>query len=592
MQKTSVMKQFTSDEEEALRAFLFTNPYGRTSFVYPQSLIAGEELSPLMSAYSRTHLPFQTRVLQFLDREKENQTRAMLPMINPLMDIFREADGTLKVSRRTRDFNTEFVLLHGHASIKEETNLFGYAEDVSDIALKKISGHPLNRPQVKSTRYLSYGKVLELGLQDEDILSLPNAAEATAHIRFLNQRYLEMSAQLGEAVFYHPFTEKALAYLRQPTQIEKEIESWMRKSRRENPNFNPGDTDLEKKRADILAGLEPEQAQKDIGKFVLDVSRVYLPAVTRTSLGFSADARTLEEIIVDMLSSPRKEDQTRGYELWNEAKKIAPVLLGEQSHIKIDNWRVHNEQAFRHYVQEKFATVEPRNHGSPTVNLLTPRTIEMYTDRFNAALAVFPYVDLALQDIMLNITEADVKEILAKAHAARGDHDVLHPAISHGGLSVEMVMGYHGYRDLFRQRRGSRSTQLLTTRLGFEIPPMLTAFGFSDIYKHDMAHAAAIYEEARKTSPHTAEKLVPFGAHCRALHSWQQNQIGYVGKLRSDIATGNFSYVATTRELMRAFAQEMPETAKYMRWGQKEYPPILWKKGYGWFDATQRGEQQ
>ncbi len=590
MADQQAMKNFSAEEEATIRAFLFTNPNGRTSFVYPQPLVAGEELSPLMSAYSRTHLPFQTRVLQFLDAEKAEATRAMLPMMRPMMDILREPDGTLKVSRRTREFNTTYVLEHGHASIKEETGLFGYAENLSDITVKRISGHPLNKPQVKSTRYLSYGKVLELGLEDEDLLALPNADEAVAHIRFLNRRYLDMSGQLAEAVFHHGSTAEVLAYLRQSKQVEKEVDSWIRKAKRKNPEFSPSDSDFEKKRAEIVAGLEPEQARKDIGKFVLDASRVYLPAVTRTSLGFSTDARTLEEVIVDMISSPRKEDKTRGYELWTEAKKIGPVLLGEQSHIKIDMWRVHNEQAFRQYVQEKFANIEPRNHGKATVNLLTPRNIEMYTDRFNAALAAFQYTDLALQDIMESLTEADVKEVLAKAHEARGEHDVLHSGISHGGLSVEIVMGYHGYRDLFRQRRGSRSTQLLTTRLGFEVPPMFTTFGLNEAYEQDMAKAVALYEDVRKTSPHTAEKLVPFGANCRALHSWQPNQIGYVGKLRSDIEKGNFSYVATTRELMDAFTAEMPETARYLKWDKRAYPPHLWKKGYGWFDATQRGK--
>src|SRR3989338_2183408 len=138
-EKKQVMKNFSLEEEELLRSFIFTNPHGNISLVYPQPLIAGEELSPLMSAYSRTHLPFQTRVLQFIDSQKTEQTRKLIPYIQPLMDLFRSADGTLIISRKTRDFNEEYVLLHGHASIKEETSLFGHVENISDIAVKKIT---------------------------------------------------------------------------------------------------------------------------------------------------------------------------------------------------------------------------------------------------------------------------------------------------------------------------------------------------------------------------------------------------------------------------------------------------------------------
>jgi len=40
------MKNFSQENEETIRSFLFTNPHGEVSFLYPQELIAGGELSP------------------------------------------------------------------------------------------------------------------------------------------------------------------------------------------------------------------------------------------------------------------------------------------------------------------------------------------------------------------------------------------------------------------------------------------------------------------------------------------------------------------------------------------------------------------
>ncbi len=582
------MKNFTGEEEELIRSFVFTNPHGDTSFIYPQPLIAGEELSPLMSAYSRTHVPMQDRVLQFLDREKEEQTRAMIPLINPLMEIFRLPDGTLKISRKTRNFNKEYILTQGHSSIKEETAVFGYSENVSDITGKKITGHPLIHPQVKSTRYLSYRKALDECLTDPDILALPNAERFIDYLQEANSRYLDVTERLGDAVFAHPYTAKAQEFLRRPEMVEAEVLRRIEARQTREEDFIPNADFVESERAKVLKGLEDEAVRKDIGKFVLDSSRVYLPAATRTSMGYSVDARALEEIITDMISSPRIEDRERGYAIWDEAKKIAPVVLGEKSHIKVDEWKVRNEVELRAYMEGRFGDIPVRNYG--TVKMITPQDMEMYTDRFNAALVVLPYVDASILDIADNLSESDVKEVLAKAHQYRGEHDVLHPAISHGGLMFELAMGYHGYRDIFRHRRGSRTTQLLTTRLGFEMPEIFNALGFDKEYREWQARSSEVYEEARKTSRHAAEKLVPFGANMRALHSWQPNEVGYIGPLRSDISKGNPSYVFMTREMLRQFSERMPETGKYLRGDTRIYPAELWKKGYEWFDAEGRNE--
>ncbi|MCL5730372.1 MAG: hypothetical protein M1165_02285 [Candidatus Pacearchaeota archaeon] len=590
MHERRVMKNFSYEEEEKLRAFLFTNPHGDDSFVYPQPLVAGEELSPLMSAYSRTHIPMQERVLQFLDQEKTEQTRAFLPLVEPIVEIFRLPDGALKISRRTMDFNTEYVILHGHDSIEEETTAFGYSENIADITGKKLTGHPLIKPQVKSTRYLSYGKVLDMSLADEDVASLPNADRFVEYQRDANARYLDVTQKIGDVVFNHPYTTQIQEFLRRPENVEEELFRRVEAKQKKEDFFIPDDEYLDSKRVKIIKSLEDEVVRKDIGKFILDYSRVYLTAATKTSMGYSVDARVLGEIITGLISSPRIEDQKRGYSIWNEAKKIVPVLLGKNSHVHVDMWQVKNETELRNYVEERFGNIEPVIHGNKGVKMLTPRDIEMYTDRFNAALVVFPYVDTSLIDIMPQLSDRNVKEILAKAHQYRGEHDVLHPAISHGGLMFELVMGYHGYRDLFRHRRGSRSTQLLTTRLGFEIPEIFSVLGFDREYADWARRSAEVYEEARKTSRHVAEKLVPFGAYARALHSWQSNQVGYMGPLRGNIEKGNLSYVNVVREMHRQHGQEMPETTQYMRIDSREYPAELWKKGYGWWDATQKRE--
>lgn len=583
------MKNFSLEEQEVFRKFLFTNPYGNDSFVYPQQLVAGEELAPLMSAYSRTHLPMQTRVLQFIDSEKIDQAKAMLPFIKDSLDTFRHPDSTLKVSKKTKRFTNEYVLFHSHASIKEETALFGYSENISDITGKKISGHPLNRPQGKSTRYISYGKTLDLALQDEDLLSLPNNGKVLEYIAHMNKRYLEMTDLVANKVTEHPYTKQVVEFLKHPENIEAEALKGIEHRKRTDDDYVFEEKHLEEERQKVLQSLEDASVRKDIGRFVLDYTRVWLPAATKTSLGYSVDARTLEDIVVDMISTPRKEDQARGYKLWEEARKIAPVLLGKRTHIRVNEWQLKNEEKFRKYAEERFNLIPERNKGnSGMVNLISPRNVVMYTDKFNAALAAFPYTSVSFEGILDDLTKEDVRQILEEIHEHRSSHDIIHPAISHGGLMAELVMPYHGYRDIFRHRRGSRSTQLLSTRLGFEVPDIFTVLDVDKEYMKDMKYASEVYESVRQESPHVAEKVVPFGANIRALHSWQVNQIGYIGNLRSDISKGNLTYVRMARELVEQAKELMPITGSFFRYDTREYPAELWKRGYQWWDKEKR----
>lgn len=585
-------KNFSETEKETILTFLFTKPHADYGFMYPQELISGEEISPLMSAVSRTHMGLQDRVLKFLDENKVEQTRAMLPLMVPLIEIFRNPDGSLKVAPKAAYFNKEWVLAHGHNSIKEGADLLGYSENHSDITGKHITGHPLSRPQVKSTRYLSYGKVLDMSLADEDLNSLKCADEALTTLEYLKNKYLDFTERLTEHVYHHPDTTKIIDFLRRDDITDSEVWKSVERKRSTNPEFKPDEKFLNEEREKYINSLsDPKEIKKQLEKFVIDYSRMYLTASTRTSLVFSTDVRTFESIITSMVSSPRLEDKKRGHELWEESRKIMPILLGSNSHIGVDTWKSKNEYELRSYIEDKLARINDlpnRDERKPTAKILLPQDIEMYTDRFNAALVVFQYSDAALENIISELTYAEVKQILELAHKYRGEHDIIHPAIAHGGLIVELLMGYGGYRDLFRHRKGARTTQLLTTRHGFEVPEIFNVFDMQAEYLDDMARVHAVYEKARAEDRYKAEKLVPFGALVRAMHSWQVDEIGYIGGLRSTFTSANLSYMYIVRDMLRQISEKMPETGRYLKYDTHDYPAHIWKNGIQFYDAIMR----
>jgi thymidylate synthase ThyX len=550
-----VMTSFSPAEEALIKRFVFTNPDGAISLIYPQTLIAGEELPPLMSAYSRTHVPLQERVLSFLNEEKPDVVRAHLPVIQGLMDVTRTTDGRLIVSDRASRFSEKWVLAHGHNSIKEMMDIFGYVEGISDVSVKTITGQATARPQVKSTRYISFDSVLGAIREDPDLASLEQADEVFAFIDRMNTRYRETTEELTEAILAHPDTRASIDHLRSNT-----------RTGRAPPN--------------------DESLRADAQKFAQEASRVYLTGATPTSVGFSADARTLERILTNLLSSQRIEERQVGEQLWAEARKIAPILLGERGHVAVNDWKVHRETAYRDEIAHMFAQIEPTQSG--LVRLITADDVDPVSDRFAAALIAFPHTRLPLTDIYKNLSDDQVTLIIKGAHEAREPFDPLDPSLGHSIPLVEFTTGYHGYRDLFRHRKGERSVQPLSTREGFEVPEILSVFGMDSRYREEMRTAENVYEQIAAQNPAAAEKVVPFGARIRAIHSWSPAQIGYVARLRTNIAKGNRSYVDTARALVEELRDKMPLTVEQFTMDTREYPAHLWPKGFGWFDEVKR----
>ena len=575
--------QHFSDEETALLAhYIFTNPLGETSMMHYNELVRAEELSPIASAVSRTHVSTVERTLDFIDKEKMAVARDLIPHIRAIVQLTRSPDGSLVVSKRAADFNQKWVIGHGHSSIKEETQLFGFMEHISDCALDALLGHPLSRPQVKSTRYISYGEVLDRSLSDPDILRLPNPEKFLEYIRFMNRRYLEVMHVLADAVHAHPDTRAYYAWMRSEPQAREHLRIWTEQERKKGQ-----ETDLDQAHAErhrYLNGLSLEKQREDAEKFVLDYSRMYLLAVTKTSTVFSVDARTLEEVITRMISHPRIEEQQRGRELREEAMKLAPVLMGEKSHIREDSWYRELMTTIGQSLVERFGRPIQEHAQKPSVRLYDPHRFQPGSDLMSAALIVFHHTNLPLDVIMECITASEAHDIIDAAHSTRGDVNELHPAMAHSGLFVEFMIGVHAYRDLFRHRNGHKTPQPLTTRHGFEVPEIYDTFGLTREYLKHMAYATEIFEEAYEHDPLIAQKLVPFGALRRALHSWSPQQVAYVTNLRGRIRTGHRSYVQVVRQLAQSFREQFPVLGAHLRVDTSEYPAHLIKRAYDWHD--------
>jgi len=372
-----------------------------------------------------------------------------------------------------------------------------------------------------------------------------------------------------------------LSYLGSDKALKSEMKKWQNEFLFLHQR-QPSQQEIEKKRAELSKQLKSEEAlYNSTKKFVLDYARMFLLSSVKTSLGFTANARTLQEIISAYLYSPLVEEQDIGGQLLAEAKKLAPVLFSDEALVlseDVGKERMEMLKWTSKHFEKFFDTSDVRS-----VRIITPSHIKMDSDRFNAATAIYPYVLCPFEELYKGLTLEEIKEILKKIHSFSSGN--LHHNLSYSGLIVEICLPWHAYRDIFRHRRGFHSRQMLTTRLGYEIPEIYVSARLVESYKKDMEYAKEIYEKAALQSPVVAEKLVPFSFYVRALHSWDPVQISYVAQLRSNISAGHRSYVMFARELARVFSEIFPETAKYMRYDKRLYPPELLKNAYRWWDS-------
>ncbi|MBT3407991.1 hypothetical protein HOK68_05080 [Candidatus Woesearchaeota archaeon] len=578
------MKNFSTEQTELLRSFLFTAPHSNVSLIYPQQLVAGEELAPLISAYSRSNQPLQERVLEFVDKQKNTEAKALLPHLPELMKTFRNEDGSLKISKKTRNFSKKWVLAHGHSSIKEMNSIFGCVEGISDICGKLITGHPLAHPQVKSSRYISFEDTLDMALVDPDIQNLSCSNEIIEHLKELNTEYLNATKYLANAVFKSEETDQIREFLTRDSVLDMHGEKLFNRAKKKDPELVKTDTLIEELKSQAYENINSDEyVMGQLEKFVLDRSRVYLPGSTRTSLGFMIDGRTCEEIITTLLTSPLIEAQSFGNQIWTETKKISPVLLGDQSHIKKDEWKYELDTDFRKELATRLDYIVMHSEQK-FGRVYSPSFVHSRgEDTRSAVMAAYKYSDFSFDDLIEQLKEKDVKWILDRTHEHRNKFDQLHESGGHGGMLTEMTMPYHGYRDMFRHRKGARSNQLYTTVHGFENVEIFNHFDINSRYELLMNKNNELFRKAAKENPHAAQKVVAFGQLCRAAHSWSLEQIGYIARIRANIETGNISYVKTVHQIVDGVKRLSPQLASKINYNQEMFPEHIWKEGYDLF---------
>jgi len=561
------MGQYTSElsteQERAVLSLYVTNPFADIFAVY--DTIPPEQFAALAASFSRSHQPFQQRLLMSiisgdLPLPKMEGIPTDPRQINPeqLTSIAAElTEIWSSPAERNRRFIEKWAQGYGHNSIKELGTVRFVCEQIPDLTGKIITGHPLAHPQVKSSRYLDWENILKRSEQNRDIQTSRYSDEIIRTLRELSEAYTEITSSLTLYAQNHDLNQRFLEHqlsTRKPRETEEKI----------NQNY-----------------------EQDCRKSMLDYSRYLLPPAMLTSLGCSLEVRALEEIITELLSSPLQEDQRVGQTIWDEVKKSVPVLMGEKCHAIRSNYIIQTREQFRTILPILFAFETKREFEKPNrVEFMDDYSLN---DIFIAAAICWQYGQGSFSQYYqeLKSEPSKVKTVIETAFSQRTEFDPLPRAMLMSNPLIETLIDYGADRDNHRHRRGAWLRQTLTTEHGFETPEVISQANLYSRYSQALNNADLTYRRIRNDEPDIAQLVVPFAFRCRRLISWSCGQQGYYVELRSR-NQGHDSYREVAWEIADHLSKFAPETAQYLKVDTTTYPQELIRSARKWYDQTSK----
>lgn len=384
-------------------------------------------------------------------------------------------------------FMDKWVLGYGHSSVAEGACVGICVENVSILATKYIETARLSSFIEKSTRYVKFTR--DSFYKPKEIIESEFSDEYDRVVNLLFDTYEKLQ-------------EPVLEYVMKVTE--------------ENKNEN--------EKAWIRA----------CGARRFDAVRYILPASTMTSFGWTVNARELAHTIRKMNSHPLSEIKIIGNEMVVEGKKVLPSLLKYTDGLE---YLTHTEKGL-------FMNTETESkYEHNDVILLSSPSIEEFENVLACAL-VHKNSLLSYEESLSKVKWMSPEEklnIIKEAVKGMSSHDLPPREFENINLKWEIVMDYGGYRDLQRHRIMTQSEQLLTTFLGYEIPPDIENSGCLKDYIHAMEEADKLFKKMYEKMPYEAQYLVPLAFRKRILVEMNFRSLHHFIRLRSS-PHGHFSY--------------------------------------------------
>ena len=536
-------EKFTKEEAYFILPF-FTN---LDRNVFAAKYLPSEVLGALASRYSRStkgvrRLFFDEYIKPILEpdlsgvgvgeaREAERMKKELVTFV----DYLHQHGGWEKVvnSKRARVFFEKWLAAYGDDSIAQMAGAHIFFENISNVATKILEDFRIGfAPLEKSTRYVLFDQKVAgryLYFPEPDLLRSKFKADYVKNLNLLFRRYAES-------------IEPLTTYLKKLFPQEKD---------------------------------QSDRAyQETIKAKACDVLRAYLPAATLTNVGFFGVGQSLEYVITKCYSHPLYEIRMLAKEAQTELKKVIPSLVGRATSPRgriYQRFVASTEKQLENLTQKySHDEVRPRfDNGSGAQLVEWDVDAE---DRIVASL-LYKYSTLPYEEIKRKVAALpSVKklEIIKKAVSKRKvrQHRLVR-VFENTYYKFDIVANFGAYRDLHRHRMMTQERQRLTTELGFDVPPDLSAAKLEKPYLDAAEKIDKLYRQIKKRFPDQAQYVVMMGNRIRWYQFQNLRELTWEAELRTG-RQGHPDYRIIEQQKVEAVKKVHPtlvEALKFVDYG-------------------------
>jgi len=424
-------------------------------------------------------------------------------------ESFREIAAGL-TDEKSAQFHEKWVVGYGHASVAEHAVLHIAFENVSRLAIESIESNRLASYTEKSTRYQKWGV---------DNFFIPSELDG------------------------HPLRDEFIATVRLLFQTY-------------NDSLNPVRT-LVLQRAQRRENESDEALDRRVRSQYVDVCRFLLPAASLANVGMTANARILENMIRKMLSHELAEVRGIGEEAKTVAKNEVPTLVKYADVVPylIETTKEIGKLGIgdRESDGRKSGWCSLVDYDKDGETKVLAATLYRFGEmRFADALAYIRSLD-ELQRVQLADT------LLKRL----GEHDIPLRELEYSTYTFDLIMDQGAYAEFKRHRMMTQTPQMLTTRLGYATPRLITEAGFGSEYEAAMDAAAMTYEKLRSFNPQVAQYVVPNGYNRRVLAQFNLREAYHFCQLRA-ASNAHFSIRRIAYRINEELRRVHPALTRFM----------------------------
>ncbi|MBI5850375.1 MAG: FAD-dependent thymidylate synthase [Planctomycetes bacterium] len=477
--------------------------------------LPGEVAATLNGVYSRSPLSMRDNFLERLKKGLELAGKDFDATVDADADAGKDVLSEL-MADRSGQFLKTYAIDHGHNSLREGSVVHLAVERVSQLVTRFVQRERRCSFEESSTRYISFGA--EDHWRDPDVVAQGGEC-LTAYDEILKITF-GLYAELSDAL---------LAFLRRTRPLS-----------------------ATEKEAPWLRALKAE---------AFDAARYLLTPAIQTKWGMVVDARTLSDVVTELMSHPLAEFRLVGERLRDEGRKELPTLLAHAG-----------PNAFLRAQYDVLPGLAAELGGGSEHGPQRPRTeLIAYDRRIDVRLLaslVYEHDDRPLASIeraVEGLVPAERIALLDRLLDQRGPRDALPFAFEGAApFEFECFVDFGAYRDIGRHRKGMQQQQRLTTAHGYVVPPLIEQAGLEERYRATLDRVAALWPSIAARFPLQAGYVVPFAFLQRVRIAFDPRQVGYFVELRSG-PEGHFAYRKVALDMQEHVERVAPVFAHYVR---------------------------